>query len=188
MAGLTIRIKKNTDGSAALSCTREDGTVTWQRQLGALGRFFPLHDLTHYAVETVLGHRKGFFGMVADGWDITDFGAPWPRGRIPDDADPAELIVGFLDTERASGTRWSAPDFNDKAAAYHREHGLRTAPPTLTDDDLARIRQRRAELFAMWDAVPAGDSLELLFPHPAESAAPREARVERGTHAASKHR
>jgi hypothetical protein len=164
MGSLTIRIKKNTDGSAALSCTRADGSVTWQRQPGALGRFFPLHDLTHYAVETVLGYRKAFYGMVADGWDLTDFGAPWPRGRIPDDADPAELIVGFLDTERASAARWSAADFNDKAATYYRDHGLPAAPPTLSEEDLAHIRQRRAELFAMWDAVPAGDALELRFP------------------------
>ena len=176
MTGLTIRIKKNTDGSAALSCTRPDGTVTWQRQLGVQGRFFPLHDLTHFAVETVLGFRKGFFGMVADGWDISDFGAPWPRGRIPDDADPAELIVGFLDAERASGTRWSAADFNDKAAAYYREHDLRATPPTLTDDDFTQIRQRRAELFTRWDAVAGGDSLELTFP--TQSAEPIAARAQ----------
>ncbi len=39
---LTISIKKKTDGS-----------VTGQRQDGQQGRFFPLHDLTHYAVETL---------------------------------------------------------------------------------------------------------------------------------------
>ena len=89
---LTIRIKKNADGSAAISCRREDGSVTWQRQQGAQGRFFPLHDLTHYAVETVLNHRRGFYGLVADGWDLSDFGAPWPRGRMPEDMDPSELI------------------------------------------------------------------------------------------------
>ena len=162
-ARLTIRIKKNADGSAALSCTRRDGSVTWQRQLGAQGRFFPLHDLTHYAVETVLCHERGFYGMVASGWDISDFGAPWPRGRIPADADPSELIVGFLDTERASGTRWNAADFNDKAALYCAEHDPGTTPPTLTDDDLARVRQQRAQLFAEWDAVPPGGTLELTF-------------------------
>jgi hypothetical protein len=162
-ARLTIRIKKNADGSAALSCTRRDGSVTWQRQLGAQGRFFPLHDLTHYAVETVLRHERGFYGMVASGWDISDFGAPWPRGRIPADADPSELIVGFLDTERASGTRWNAADFNDKAALYYAEHSPGTTPPTLTDDDLAQVRQRRAQLFAEWDAVPPGGTLELTF-------------------------
>src|SRR5215204_2197566 len=161
---LTIRIKKNADGTAALTCTRADGSVTWQRQQGTQGMFFPRHDLTHYAVETVLGHRRGFYGLVASGWDISDFGAPWPKGRIPADADPSELIVGFLDTERASGTRWDASDFNDKAALFYSEHHPDMAPPTLTDDGLARIRQRRAELFADWDAVPPGGAIELGFP------------------------
>src|SRR2546430_9090725 len=58
MNDLLIRIKKKSDGSAALSCLRADGSVTWQRQNGQQGRFFPLHDLTHYAVETVLGHTR----------------------------------------------------------------------------------------------------------------------------------
>ena len=161
---LTIRIKKNAEGSAALSCTRADGTVTWQRQNGAQGQLFPRHDLTHFAVETVLKHERGFYGLVASGWDLSDFGAPWPKGRIPADADPSELIVGFLDTERASGTRWTAADFNDKAAMYYAEHQPGAVPPTLTDDDLTRVRQRRAELFAEWDTVPAGGAIELRFP------------------------
>ena len=165
---LTVRIKKNTDGSAALSCTRADGSVTWQRQLGAQGAFFPRHDLTHFAVETVLGFEQGFFGMVAGGWDISDFGPPWPRGRIPEEGGRAELIVGFLDAERASGTRWTGADFNDKARIYYLDHKLPQTPPTLTDDDLMRIRARRAELFAEWDAVPPGGALELTFALDAE--------------------
>lgn len=164
MTDLTIRIKKNTDGTAALSCTRADGTVTWQRQQGGQGLFFPRHDLTHYAVETVLEYRSAFYGLIATGWNISDFGPPWPRGQMPAEAGMAELIVGFLDAERASQARWSAEDFNDKTAIYHREHEIRTPPPTLTDDDLARIRQRRAELFTAWDAVSPGSAIELRFP------------------------
>jgi hypothetical protein len=181
MASLTIRIKKNTDGTAALSCTRADGTVTWQRQLGAQGLFFPRHDLTHYAVETVLAYRSAFYGLVASGWDISDFGPPWPRGRIPEEAGVAELIVGFLDAERASPTRWSAADFNDKTALYYREHDLKASPPTLTDDDLARIRQRRAELFAQWEAVSPGSAIELQFPSDDATAEPRERDTRRET-------
>ena len=162
MPALTIRIKKNRDGTAALSCTRADGSVTWQKQNGQQARFFPRHDLTHYAVETVLGHRKGFYGLVADGWNLTDFGAPWPRGPMPADMDPSELIVGFLDTERASGTRWSAEDLNDKIKLYnetqHTSYDLQ-----LTDEVLGQIRKRRSELFTMWDEVPPGETLELAF-------------------------
>lgn len=164
MAGLTIRIKKNTDGTAALSCTRADGTVTWQRQQGAQGLFFPRHDLTHFAVETVLEYRSAFYGLIATGWNISDFGPPWPRGQMPEEAGVAELIVSFLDAERASQARWSAEDFNDKTALYYREHEIRTTPPTLTDDDLARIRQRRAELFTEWESVSPGSAIELRFP------------------------
>lgn len=162
MPPLTIRIKKKSDGSAALTCVRADGTTTWQRQEGVQGRFFPLHDLTHYAVETTLGHRVGFYGMVASGWDLTDFGAPWPRGPLPENIDPSELIVGFLDTERASGERWTAADFNEKARLYYENKGA-TSPLALTDDALARIRARRAELFAAWHALPAGETMELTF-------------------------
>jgi hypothetical protein len=37
------------------------------------------------------------------------------------------------------------------------------APEKLTDDDLSRVRQKRGELFAQWDAVQPGDALELPF-------------------------
>jgi hypothetical protein len=97
MAGtrrIVVRIKKGTDGRTSLSCERSDGTTTWQRQEGGQARFFPRHDLTHYAVETVLGHRKGFYGLLAAGWDLSDFGSPWPRGELPKDANISVIIVG----------------------------------------------------------------------------------------------
>lgn len=162
MTDLSIRIKKNRDGTAALSCTRADGSVTWQKQRGQQALFFPRHDLTHYAVETVLGHRRGFYGLVADGWDMSDFGTPWPRGSMPADADPSELIVGFLDAERAGNVRWTAADLNEKVSLYFDTHYI-VATFNITDDELMQIRKRRAELFAMWEAVPPGEALELPF-------------------------
>src|SRR3954462_7384716 len=111
MPDLTIRIKKKTDGSAALSCTRADGSVTWQRQDGQLGRFFPLHDLTHFAVESSLGFSHAFFGLLGEGWDMSDFGKESKRGKTPEQAFLAELIVGFFDLERLSGMVGTADDF-----------------------------------------------------------------------------
>ena len=159
---LTIRIKKNPDGRSSLTCTRADGTTTWQSMKNAQAAFFPRHDLTHYAVETVLGHRNGFYGLVAAGWDLSDFGTPWPRGRIPDEAALSEMMVRFLDLERASGELARAEDINQRLAEFCVEHDL-PAPRPLTDDDLWRIRQKRGELFAKWEAVKPGEAIELAF-------------------------
>jgi len=157
-----IRIKKSADGRSALTCTRADGTATWQSMKNAQASFFPRHDLTHYAVESVLGHRRGFYGLVAAGWDLADFGTPWPRGPMPKEAVLSELIVGLLDLERGTGELAQADYVNERLLAFCSENGLK--PPTpLTDNDLWRVRQKRGELFSEWDAVEAGDALELTF-------------------------
>ena len=159
---LTIRIKKDTDDRTALTCTRADGTTTWQRLEVGQARFFPHHDLTHYAVETVLGFRNGFYGLVSSGWDLSDFGSPWPRGKIPPQANISEMIVGFFDLERRSGERGSAEDLNQQLAAYCAEKGL---PPErqFTEEDLAAVRAKRAGLFARWAEVERGNALEVVF-------------------------
>jgi hypothetical protein len=166
MPELTIRIKKKTDGNAALSCVRADGSTTWQRQEGAQGAFFPLHDLTHYSVETVLGFRRAFYGLVADGWDLSTFGEPGTKTRIPEEAGLAEVIVGFFDVERATGIVSSADDFNWKIQSYWEHNALPPISFRMTDDALARIRALRGELFAKWRALPPGETLQLAFPAP----------------------
>ena len=166
-ASLTIRLAKHADGGATLTCVRADGSTTWQRLRGRQAAFFPRHDLTHYAVETVLGHRRGFYGLVASGWNVGDFGAPWPRGPLPADMDPSELLVGFLDAERAGvaagGVPWTASDLTAQAAGYHAARELAATAPIVTDAQLAAIRARMAELFARWDALDAAGVLELEF-------------------------
>jgi hypothetical protein len=53
---LRIEILKRPDGSGLLRCTREDSSVTWQKQKSN-SAFFALHDPTHYVCtsSTVLG-------------------------------------------------------------------------------------------------------------------------------------
>jgi hypothetical protein len=167
-ADLHVRFKRHPDGSASLTGTRRDGSVTWQRQRGPSALVFPPHDLTHYAVETVLGFRGGFYGLLADGWEISDFAAPWPRGPIPEEALVAELIVGFFDVERRHGAPLTVEAFHAQAAqhiASRRAVGKKTPThlPALTDDELDRVRACRAELLAQWTAVPAGGALDLRF-------------------------
>jgi hypothetical protein len=158
-----IRIKKKTDASAALSCARADGSVTWQRQQGSQGAFFPLHDLTHYAVETVLGFKHAFYGLLAQGWDISRFEEPGIAKRLPEEASLAEVIVGFFDAERASGTVSSADDFNWKIDTYFELHKTPVPSFRMTDEKLERIRAVRAEMFERWRKLDPGETLELTF-------------------------
>jgi hypothetical protein len=161
-APMVIRIKKGADGRTSLSCTRADGTSTWQRQEGVQASFFPRHDLTHYAVETVLRQSRGFYSLVAAGWDLSDFGTPWPRGKLSKDANLVEMIVGFFDRDRASGQRETAEDLNAHLAAYCEENDL-PAPEEFTEESLSLVRRKRSELFARWEAVEPGAALELPF-------------------------
>jgi hypothetical protein len=168
MSDLTIRFKRHPDGSASLTCVRRDGTSTWQRQQGSLGAVFPPHDLTHYAVETTLGYRHGFYGLIADGWEISDFAKPWPRGTIPVEAQEVELIVGFFDTERRSFTQMTEAEFNDHAERYLAARksikpGASGTAPRLTAAEIDAVRQCRAEVLRRWGKLAPGETLELSF-------------------------
>jgi hypothetical protein len=159
---LGIRMTKRTDGGAVLHCTRSDGSVTWQRQEGKQAMFFPLHDLTHFAVESVLGFQQGFFGLIADGWDIGDTDGKGPRGALPREAVIVEHMVGMFDVERASGGAWSAEEFATQLATK----GLIVAaaiPAWLTDAGLDGVRIERQRLFSEWYALPAASDLHLTF-------------------------
>ena len=158
---MIVRLKKSADGRTALTCIRADGTSTWQRQNDALARFFPRHDLTHFAVETVLRIDSGFYGLVSRGWDLSDFGTPWPRGPLPPEANISERIVGFFDRDRSTGQMGDAEELNADLAEFARESGV--GAPAFTDSDLTAVRQARGELFARWDAVEPGGALELRF-------------------------
>ena len=147
---LQIEIAKRSDGVGVLRCTREDGSVTWQKQARHAAHFAP-HDLTHYAVETALGYRRGFFGLIAEGWEIEDTTGKGDRGHLPPEALEVERIVGLFDAERASGELWSVDDFN------------RVAPRKLTESEIQSIRTLRAELFTQWSQVPPGGVLKLTF-------------------------
>lgn len=164
---LTVANTRHTDGSTILRLTRGDGSATWQRNRGVTGQFFPPHDLTHLAVETVLGHRRGFYGLVVEGWGVDDFGPPWPRGRLTD-IDPSELIVGFLDrTGLDDATAPDAAELNRTAALYFAERpddlGGLARWRDLTDDELAAVRREARALIARWHEVPPGGTLTLDF-------------------------
>ncbi len=146
-----------------LTCVREDGTVTWSKS--GHGGFFGPHDLMHYAVETTLGLRRAFFGLIADGWDVTTFEEPGIAARLPAEALHAEQIVNLLLQEAIAGEPRSAEDFNATlVAAVAGAKRTQPAPPVLTELQLGRIREKFGELSARYRELGAGESLEAPFP------------------------
>lgn len=162
---LRVQLKRLTDGSAALNCTRADGSVTWQRQSGSRGLVFPTHDLTHFAVESVLGYAKGFYGLLAAGREFGDFAAPWPRGPIPAEAREVELLVGLFEVERRMGGDWAAAQLQEQAKLYAavQKPGREVAVRQLTEDEVTRIHAVLQDLLARWSATRPGETLELEF-------------------------
>lgn len=154
---LRVEIAKRTDGAGVLHCTRDDGSVTWQKQ-ARHGAHFALHDLTHYAVETTLANRRGFFGLIAEGWDVDDTTGKGVRGPLPAEALEIERIVGLFDAERGSGALWTPEEFN------------RFAARPLTEKEILGVRAARAGLFRLWSETAPGQKLELTFTTPANRA------------------
>ena len=70
------------------------------------------HDLTHYAVETTLGLRQGFYGLLAQGWDIPGFEAKGTARQLPDEVLVTECIVGQLTNIVFAGRAAAAGELN----------------------------------------------------------------------------
>ena len=143
-----IEIAKRADGAGILFCTRADGSQTWQKQKQTTTAHFALHDFTHYAVETTLGYKRGFSGLIAEGWEI----GQGRSGKLSDEAVEVDTLVGLFDRERGgSGLLWTAEEF----AAY--------SPQPLTEEQLRAVRELRQRLFSQWSEVAVGAKLELAF-------------------------
>ena len=158
-----IEFAKRKDGQTVLRCTRDDGSSSWQRNENQRAAFFPIHDLTHFAVETELGYRRGFYGLIADGWDIAETTGKTARGPLPNEALEVEYLVSAFSAERAGGASTTAEEFNQLAATFARSKGM-PAPRQLSDDELGRVRSAFNELATKWRALPADGTMQLSFP------------------------
>jgi hypothetical protein len=159
---MIIEFTKRKDGNTVLRCVRDDGSLTWQRNESQLALFFPVHDLMHYAVETELGFRRGFYGLIAEGWEIVETTGKTPRGPLPNETLEVEYLVSAFSAERASGDMTAAAEFNQLAATFAQAKGM-PEPRQLSDQELRRVRSRFDELATKWRALTPGATLDLAF-------------------------
>jgi hypothetical protein len=161
---LEIQFKKGPNQSAVLTCKRADNTLTWSKlHVGTAG-----HDLAHYAVESTLGFKNAFYGLLSKGYDIADF--ELPRGQRPVEIMPSNLhpeaiqtehIVNLLQINAAQGEDDPAA-FLTQLAGILVENNL-TFPEQLTESSLAEIRTLFHALLFQWHALKEDGVLTLQF-------------------------
>ncbi len=157
---LLLQFKRG-NPSSILTVKRADGTSTWTRLYPGL----EIHDLAHYAVESVLGLEFAFYGILAQGYDIDDFEAPkdvrssdlQPKNLRPE-ALQTEHLVNLLLTELQFGV--PLDDFLSQFATILEQSEL---PPMeqLTTTSLRKIRCCLNELCTCWRATKVDELLEL---------------------------
>lgn len=148
---------RNPDRSHTLTCVRDDGSTTGM----TVTEFFIRHDLTHFAVESILGYEDAFYGLVAKGWDVDSFSEREPGSRksrtLPEIALFTETLVGALDLDWTAGARSSA-EILEQIKTTHLDTQILPS-----EEQIQSIRLRRDELWKSWNALPSGDTLEFCF-------------------------
>lgn len=156
---MKIRITKGKNGPNTLTCVREDGSSTWAK----VQDYFPLHDMTHYVVETTLGISNAFYSLVRDGWDITAFAEKGVGKRLPSEANLVEALVSRLQQELMPGHEFTVESYNEEVLAVLEGIGNPARRP-VTEAELNEMRSRLRGLMAKWKAIEPGQSIELEFP------------------------
>lgn len=153
---MKVEFKKGKDKDT-LVCTRDDGTTTWMTTTA----FFTVHDLAHFAIETKMNFKQGFYGLLAHGMNITDFENKQkfnPR-EMPAQAMHAEHLVNLLMTELSDGNL--IDDFQKNFDDACARSGF--ASITFEPAKLEELRQELSRLLSEWHTLPVGHSLLLKF-------------------------
>lgn len=155
---MQLRFTKNNGKPHILLFKRDDGTETWM----VSDDFFVRHDLSHYAIETTLGYRKAFMGMLNDGMDIKDFEDRNKRKNIliSPEAVYAENMANLFLMELAQG---ETEDFNQVLADSFINMGVVEVPVRLSVAELDAIRSLLRRLLGEWTELPAGQTMILEF-------------------------
>lgn len=155
---MRVKITKGRNGPNTITCIRDDGSTTWAK----VQDYFPVHDMTHFVVETTLRIPNAFYSLVADGWDIPDFAVKGAAKRIPPEANLVEALVSRLQQELMPGSEHTVDSYNEEVLAILEGIG-NPCRRTVSAQELSEMRVRLRELMSKWRGLEAGESLELIF-------------------------
>lgn len=171
MPSLIFRLKKRADAAAQLTLVRDDGTHT-TGPIGSGDGYFPVHDLTHYAIEQTLGLSDGFLGLVASGWEINDFEVKGTAKRLSAETLFAECAAGELSRQVLMRDPSSLEDFIWAVDIKVQQHSPGYQSPPITEPLFAAIRELIATEGRRWRELPPHGTLELRFTCPRTATLP----------------
>jgi hypothetical protein len=148
---------------STLRITRSDGSKDW----GYIHPGLQDHDIAHYAVETVLGMKNGFYGIIDQGASIADFELPKnQKGPLvhPDtmhlEAIHSEYLVNQLQTEI-----WSSGLMEDFLDIFKKTLADKNIPypKHLNAKSLEEIRKVYHHHALAFHAMKEGEVLRLIM-------------------------
>ena len=155
---MEISFTRNGANNHIISCRRLDGTVTWMQ----IDSFFIVHDLCHYAVESILELKNAFYGMLASGIAITDFELPKEKRmfNLTAEALLTEQIVNLLTIEYNQGP---IENFLETLSKVCKKNKVPVPVKKLDKFYLQQIRQSVELLMNRWQLLPEGETITLIF-------------------------
>jgi len=171
---LQIKIKKEHNKPSTLSCTREDGSITYSKlQVG-----FEIHDIAHYIVEQQLQLKNSFYGLLSQGYQISDF--MLPKEKRPEALQPKNLPPEVLITEHLVNLLTidfmqsdNEIDILKALAGILKDNGL-ILSKKVGEEKIILIQKELAVLMSQWNKLTRNETLEMAFsriwswhlPHP----------------------
>lgn len=146
-----------------LRCRRDDGSETWFQASHANSDFFAAHDLSHYAIETVLQYESAFYGMVASGRDLNDFGS---QSGVPDArAYSAEAMWAENLANMMLLCLREEKSYEEFLQFLEMTYSAKPEPaPEVSEEQYRAIQNKLKSLLGQWEILHVGESLELPFP------------------------
>lgn len=155
---MLLQLTKNTGKPHIIKYIRDNGTETWMYG----DEFFVRHDLSHYAIETVLSYTTAFIGMLNRGMDIKDFENREKRKAIlvTEEAFYTENMANLFLTEILQD---EFDDFNSVQQQAFGVFGDKFPAITLPAGAIDQVRLRLRQLLDQWNELPEDATMELQF-------------------------
>ncbi|MFZ9213620.1 MAG: hypothetical protein ACO21S_00455 [Sediminibacterium sp.] len=155
---MKIQIKKRSNSKHVISYLR-DGLETYWIEAD---NFLVLHDLCHFAIETTLGYKKSFWGLIASGINPNVFENKEKRDalELSNEAWYSEHLTNLLLIEFTQGL---FDNINEMLEQSLMQQNPSISVIKISSTELTAIRSLFYKLIDNWNSVKDGNYLSLDF-------------------------